>query len=229
MGNPISIVIVDDHEVVRKGVRAFLESTSEFKVVGEASSGQDALDLVRELIPDVVLMDLIMPGQDGIESTREIKRISPRTQVVVLTSFHEDVHIFPALKAGATSYVLKDIKMEDLADTLLSAARGEVTFHPLIAARVLQSIRGENSMEEFLYTELTDRELEILKLVANAQTNSQIAEQLVISEYTVKGYVSNILSKLHLADRTQAAVYAWQRGLVRRDDQGLIGNGKERD
>ncbi len=218
MGNPISVMIVDDHEVVRKGIRAFLESTSEFKVVGEASSGQAALLLVKELIPDVVLMDLIMPGKDGIESTREIKRISPRTQVVVLTSFHEDMHIFPALKAGATSYVLKDIKMEDLADTLQSAARGEVTFHPLIAARVLRSIRGEDQSDEFLYDELTDRELEILKLIANAQTNSQISEQLSISEYTVKGYVSNILSKLHLADRTQAAVYAWQKGLVQREE-----------
>ncbi len=218
MGNPISVMIVDDHEVVRKGIRAFLESTSEFKVVGEASSGQAALQLVKELIPDVVLMDLIMPGKDGIESTREIKRISPRTQVVVLTSFHEDIHIFPALKAGATSYVLKDIKMEDLADTLQSAARGEVTFHPLIAARVLRSIRGEDQSDEFLYDELTDRELEILKLIANAQTNSQISEQLSISEYTVKGYVSNILSKLHLADRTQVAVYAWQKGLVKREE-----------
>lgn len=219
MGNPISVIIVDDHEVVRKGIRAFLDSTSEFKVVGEASSGQDALRLVRELIPDVALMDLIMPGADGIETTREIKKISPRTQVVVLTSFHEDIHIFPALKAGATSYILKDIKMEDLAETLQSAARGEVTFHPVIASRVLRSIRGEDSNNDFLYAELTDRELEILKLIANAQTNSQIAEQLVISEYTVKGYVSNILSKLHLADRTQVAVYAWQQGLVRRDDQ----------
>ncbi len=218
MGNPISVMIVDDHEVVRKGIRAFLESTSEFKVVGEASSGQAALQLVKELIPDVVLMDLIMPGKDGIESTREIKRISPRTQVVVLTSFHEDIHIFPALKAGATSYVLKDIKMEDLADTLQSAARGEVTFHPLIAARVLRSIRGEDQSDGFLYDELTDRELEILKLIANAQTNSQISEQLSISEYTVKGYVSNILSKLHLADRTQVAVYAWQKGLVKREE-----------
>ncbi len=219
MANPISVMIVDDHEVVRKGIRAFLESTSEFKVVGEASSGQDALQLVKELIPDVVLMDLIMPGKDGVESTREIKRISPRTQVVVLTSFHEDVHIFPALKAGATSYVLKDIKMEDLAATLQSAARGEVTFHPLVAARVLRSIRGEDQTDGFLHDELTDRELEILKLIANAQTNSQISEQLSISEYTVKGYVSNILSKLHLADRTQAAVYAWQKGLVRREDR----------
>ncbi len=219
MGDLISVVIVDDHEIVRKGIRAFLDSSSEFKVVGEAASGEEALHLVKELVPDVVLMDLIMPGRDGIESTREIKRISPRTQVVVLTSFHEDIHIFPALKAGAISYVLKDVKMEDLADTLRSAARGEVSFHPLIAERLLRSIRGDGLTEELLFAELTDRELEILKLIANGQTNNQIAKQLVISEYTVKGYVSNILSKLHLADRTQAAAYAWQRGIVRRGDQ----------
>lgn len=217
MGNSISVIIVDDHEIVRKGIRAYLESTSEFKVVGEASSGRQAIQLVTELVPDVVLMDLLMADMDGIKTTREIKKISPRSQVVVLTSFHEDIHIFPALKAGAISYVLKDIKMEDLADALQRAARAEVTFHPLVAERVLRSIRGEDPAEELLYAQLTERELEILKLIANARTNSQIAEQLVISEYTVKGYVSNILSKLHLADRTQAAVYAWQKGLVKRD------------
>ncbi len=218
MADMISVIIVDDHEVVRKGIRAYLESTSEFKVVGEAGSGREAIRLVAELVPDVVLMDLIMPEMDGVQTTREIKKISPRSQVVVLTSFHEDVHIFPALKAGAISYILKDIRMEDLADALQRAARREVTFHPLVAERVLRSIRGEDPAEELLYAELTQRELEILKLIANAQTNSQIAEQLVISEYTVKGYVSNILSKLHLVDRTQAAVYAWQKGLVKREE-----------
>jgi two-component system, NarL family, response regulator LiaR len=218
MSNPISIIIVDDHEVVRKGIRAYLESNPEFKVIGEASSGTDALQLVTEYIPDVVLMDLIMPpGIGGVETTREIKKISPRTQVVVLTSFHEDIHIFTALKAGAISYILKDIKMEELGDALQRAAHGEVTFHPLIAARVLHSIRGEENADEFLYAQLTGRELEILKLIANAMTNSQIAKQLVISEYTVKGYVSNILSKLQLDDRTQAAVYAWQKGIVNRE------------
>jgi NarL family two-component system response regulator LiaR len=218
MGERISVMIVDDHEVVRKGIRAYLESTTEFKVVGEAASGREALRLVADLVPDVVLMDLIMPEMDGVTTTREIKKVSPRSQVVVLTSFHEDVHIFPALKAGAISYILKDVKMEDLADALQRAARREVTFHPLVAERVLRSVRGDDSTEELLYVELTEREREILKLIANAQSNSQIAEQLVISEYTVKGYVSNILSKLHLVDRTQAAVYAWQKGLMQRED-----------
>ena len=217
MTEPITIILVDDHEVVRKGVHAYLETLPDFRVVGEASSGEEAIDLVMELIPDVVLMDLIMPGLDGVETIRRIKKISPRTQVVVLTSYHEDVHIFPALKAGAISYILKDMKMEKLVDALHRAVQGEVTLHPRVAVRVLQNLRGENPEAEPLFTELTERELDVLKLIASGLTNSQIAEKLVISENTVKGHVSNILSKLHVADRTQVAVYAWQRGIVQRE------------
>lgn len=213
-----SILIADDHEVVRNGIRSYLETITDFHVVGEASSGEEALSLVAELIPDIVLLDLIMPGMDGIETTRRVKQTSPRTQVVVLTSYHEDVHIFPALKAGAISYILKDMKMEKLVDVLHRAVQGEVTLHPRVAARVLQNIRGENGEEQPLFTELTDRETDVLKLIAGGLTNSQIAEKLVISENTVKGHVSNILSKLHLADRTQVAVYAWQQGIVNRNN-----------
>jgi NarL family two-component system response regulator LiaR len=217
MTDPISILIVDDHEVVRNGLRAYIETLPEFRVVGEAVSGEEALLMVSEHIPDVVLLDLILPGMDGVETTRHVKQISPRTQVVVLTSYHEDAHIFPALKAGAISYILKDMKMDKLAEVLYRAVQGEVTLHPRVAARVLQNIRSENSEEQALFTELTDRELDVLKLIANGLTNSQIAAKLVISENTVKGHVSNILSKLHLADRTQVAVYAWQRGIVQRE------------
>jgi len=212
-----SILIADDHEVVRNGIRSFLETIPDFQVVGESASGEETLSLVSELIPDIVLLDLIMPGMDGIETTRRIKQVSPRTQVVVLTSYHEDVHIFPALKAGAISYILKDMKMEKLTEVLHRAVQGEVTLHPLVAARVLQNIRGENGEEQPLFTDLTDRETDVLKLIANGLTNSQIAEKLVISENTVKGHVSNILSKLHLADRTKVAVYAWQQGIVNRN------------
>ena len=214
-----SILIADDHEVVRNGIRSYLETLPDFQVVGEASSGEEALGMVAELIPDIVLLDLIMPGMDGIETTRRIKQTSPRTQVVVLTSYHEDVHIFPALKAGAIAYILKDMKMEKLSEVLHRAVQGEVTLHPRVAARVLQNIRGENGEEQPLFTDLTDRETDVLKLIANGLTNSQIAEKLVISENTVKGHVSNILSKLHLADRTQAAVYAWQQGIVSRQSE----------
>ena len=220
MSNPTSIIIVDDHEVVRRGIRAYLDILPEFIVVGEASSGEEAIQLVMELIPDVVLMDLIMPGMNGIDTTRQIKKISPRTQVVVLTSYHEDAHIFPALKAGAISYILKDMKMDKLVEALQRAVHGEVTLHPRVAARVLQNIRGENNEDQPLFAELTERELEVLKLIASGLTNSQIAEKLVISENTVKGHVSNILSKLHVADRTQVAVYAWQSGIVHRDPTG---------
>src|SRR5512142_934560 len=220
MALQITILLVDDHEVVRRGVRTYLETLPEFKVVGEAASGEEAISMVAEFIPDVVLLDLIMPGMDGIETTRRVKKISPRTQVVVLTSFHDDAHIFPALKAGATSYVLKDMRMERLAEVVLKAYQGEVTLHPRVAARVLQNLRGENADDPQLFTELTERELDVLKLIASGLSNSQISEKLVISEYTVKGHVSNILSKLHLMDRTQAAVYAWQRGLVQREQNG---------
>ena len=170
-----------------------------------------------QLIPDIVLLDLIMPGMDGVEATRRIKQISPRTQVVVLTSYHEDIHIFPALKAGAIAYILKDMKMDKLVEVLHRALHGEVTLHPRVAMRVLQNIRGEDDEDQPILTELTEREQDVLKLIANGLSNSQIAEKLFISENTVKGHVSNILSKLHLADRTQVAVFAWQRGLVQRE------------
>lgn len=214
--NRTSILIADDHEVVRNGIRSYLEKIPDFHVVGEASSGEETVAMVAELIPDIVLLDLIMPGMDGIETTRRIKQVSPRSQVVVLTSYHEDIHIFPALKAGAISYILKDMKMDKLVDALHRAAQGEVTLHPIVASRVLQNIRSEDGEGQPLFTELTERETDVLKLIANGLTNSQIAEKLVISENTVKGHVSNILSKLHLADRTQAAVYAWQQGIVKK-------------
>jgi NarL family two-component system response regulator LiaR len=217
MTEPISILIVDDHEVVRKGIRSYLDTLPEYRVIGEASTGEEAIGIVEEFIPEVVLMDLIMPGMDGVETTRRIKKISPRTQVVVLTSYHEDSHIFPALKAGATSYILKDMKMEKLVESLKRAVAGEVTLHPLVAKRVLQNFQGDDPEEQPLYAELTDREQEVLHLIANGLSNNEIAGKLVISENTVKGHVSNILSKLHLADRTQVAVFAWQKGIVRRE------------
>jgi NarL family two-component system response regulator LiaR len=217
MHNPITVLLVDDHKLVRQGVRAFLEAHEEFQVVGEVESGTQAVSAAEEHIPDVVLMDLIMPGMDGVEATRKVKNISPRSQIVVLTSYHEDEHIFPALEAGATSYLLKDVDMEELAEAIRRSARGEVTLHPRVAARILQELQGARQEQVNPFTELTKRELQVLKLIANGMNNSEIADQLVISDHTVKGHVSNILSKLHLADRTQAAVYAWQKGVVRRE------------
>ena len=218
---PISVLIVDDHAVVRQGVRAFLDTQPDIQVVAEADSGAAA---VREAIrpaPDVVLMDLVMPGMDGVQATREIKRVSPRSQVIVLTSYHDDDHIFPAIRAGALSYLLKDVAPDELAETVRRAARGEAVLHPQVAARLVQEIhaaRGQASAPPPAFADLTERELEVLRLIAQGLSNAAIARRLVISERTVKSHVSNILSKLHLADRTQAAVYAWQQGLMRASD-----------
>jgi len=216
MSEPIRILLVDDHKIVRQGVRAFFDAHEGIEVIGEAGSGAEAVKLVEERVPDVVLMDLIMPGMDGVEATRLAKSISPRTQIVVLTSYHDDEHIFPALQAGALSYILKDVEMDELAEAVFKASRGEATLHPQVASRVIQELHGRKKDENTLSVDLTKRETEILKAIAQGMSNSEIAEKFVISKYTVKGHVSNILSKLHLADRTQAAVYAWQQGVVGR-------------
>ncbi len=215
MTEPITVLIVDDHSVVRQGVRAFLEAQEDIVVVGEAASGEEAVRLAAETVPDVVLMDLVMPGMDGVEATRRIRRASPRTQVVVLTSYHEDAHIFPAIKAGALSYLLKDVGPDELAEAVRAAARGEAVVHPRVASRLISELRGEGERPTNPFAELTDRELEVLRLIAEGLSNAEIADRLVISEKTVKGHVSNILGKLHLADRTQAAVFAWREGIVR--------------
>jgi NarL family two-component system response regulator LiaR len=218
MSDKISILLVDDHRMVRQGVRAFLETQPDLVVVGEADSGEQAVELARQHVPDVVLMDLVMPGgMDGVEATRQVKTHSPRTQIVVLTSYHEDEHIFPAIRAGALSYVLKEIGPEELADVVRKAAQGEAVLHSRVASRVIQEVQGTRDSAPNAFSELSDRELEVLHLVADGLTNAEIAGRLVLSEKTVKGHVSNILGKLHLNDRTQAAVYAWREGIKRRD------------
>ncbi|MBN1317411.1 MAG: response regulator transcription factor [Anaerolineales bacterium] len=217
MAGSITVLVVDDHDVVRRGIHAYLNALPDIEVVGEAESGEMAVQHARDFVPDVALMDLVMPGMDGVEATRKVKYISPRTQIVVLTSYHQDEHIFPALQAGAISYLLKDVKMDELAEAIRRAARGEATLHPRVAARVIREFHGARQNDINLFNELTEREMDVLRLIADGQSNSDIAIKLVISENTVKGHVSNILSKLHLADRTQAAVFAWKQGIVRRD------------
>jgi NarL family two-component system response regulator LiaR len=217
MSDPITVMIVDDHEMVRHGAAGYLEAQPDITVVAQAESGEEAIRLAREHVPDVVLMDLVMPGMDGVEATRKVKDLSPRTHIIVLTSYHQDEHVFPALQAGAISYLLKDVRAGELADAIRRAAQGEATLHPRVAARVIKQFRGEDLDQRNPFTTLTEREMEVLKLIAKGYTNSRIAEQLVISLGTVKGHVSNILSKLHLADRTEAAVYAWREGIVRRE------------
>ncbi len=213
MAIPITVLIVDDYEIVRKGIRSFLDTQAEFKVIGEAGSGKEAVDVVGKLVPDIVLLDMSLPDMDGIEITTRIKKISPHTQVVILASLSSNQYSFLALKAGAISYLLmKDIRMDELAEALRCAARGEATFGPQIAASIVQHIRGEQ--DDLFPTSLSNRETDVLKLIASGLTNSQIAQKLQISENTVKGHVSNIRTKLQIANRVHLAVYAWENGIV---------------
>ncbi len=219
MAESITVLIVDDHKVVRQGVRAFMDTQPDITVVGEAESGEEAIRLVEEHAPDVIIVDLVMPGMDGVEVTRLVKQASPRTQAIVLTSYHQDEHIFPAIRAGALSYLLKDVGPGELAEAVRKAADGEAVLHPRVASRVVQELHGARQDTPNPFTELSERELEVLCLIADGLNNADIAKKLVISEKTVKSHVSNILNKLHLADRTQAAVYAWREGVVRRNDE----------
>ena len=219
MPEPITILLVDDHRVVRQGVRAFLTTQPDLLVVAEAEGGAEAVQLAAQHVPDVTLMDLVMPGMDGVEATRQLKRASPRTQVIVLTSYHDDEHIFPVLRAGALSYLLKDVGVDVLADAVRKAAGGEAVLHPRIAARVIKELQGGLHDGPNPFMQLSDRELDVLRLIAAGLSNSEIAARLILSEKTVKGHVSNILGKLQLADRTQAAVYAWREGIVRREGE----------
>lgn len=215
MGEELTVLLVDDHALVRQGVRAFLETEPDIVVVAEAASGEEAVRLAAEHAPDVALMDLVMPGLDGVEATRRLTRASPRTRVIMLTSYHEDEHIVPALRAGALSYLLKDVGPEDLVAAVRNAAAGEAVLHPRVASRVVRERRDMIDP----WHELSDREMEVLRLVAEGLSNAEIAARLVIGEKTVKSHVSNILGKLQLADRTQATAYAWREGLVRRADR----------
>lgn len=208
----IRVMLVDDHAMVRRGLRAFLTTYDEIDVVGEAERGADGVALAAQLVPDVVLMDLVMPEMDGIETTRRLKAVSPTTQVIVLTSYSEDERIFPAIKAGALSYLLKDVGPDELVRAIKSARRGEATLHPTVAARLMQELTGARASP---LDELTERERDVLVLIARGMSNVDIANQLIIGERTVKTHVSNILGKLHLQDRTQAALLAVREKLVK--------------
>lgn len=213
----IKVLLVDDHKIVRQGVRAYLHTLQDIQVVAEAESGQAALAAAQESQPDVVLMDLEMPGElDGVAATRHIRRLCPQTQVIVVTSHHQDEYIFPAIRAGAISYLLKDIEPDDLADAIRKAAQGEAVIDSRVAARIIQELQGIRKEDVNPFTELSEREYEVLRLIAAGKPNAEIAEMLFIGETTVKTHIGSILKKLHLDDRTQAAVYAWQQGIVRR-------------
>lgn len=212
MTDTIGVLIVDDHAVVRQGLRAFLELQDDVEIVGEASDGEEAVGSVERLLPDVVLMDLVMPRMDGIEAIRRIRQVSPSTKVIVLTSFAEDQKVFGSVKAGAAGYLLKDVQPQELGQAIRTVYRGEALLHPAIATKLMQEIaHGHRPDTSDL---LTQRELEVLGLIARGMSNREIAGDLTLAEKTVKTHVSNILQKLHLADRTQAALYAVRKRLV---------------
>ena len=213
----IRVLVVDDHLIVRKGVCALLATEPDVEVVGEASDGQEAAAKAESLHPDVIVMDLVMPGMDGIQATRHILARQPDRRILVLTSFAEDDKVFPAIKAGARGYLLKDSGPDDLVRAIRQVYEGESSLHPAIARKVLAELSHPSS-EPPTADPLTAREAEVLRLVAQGLNNRDIAAQLVISEATVRTHVSNILSKLHLASRTQAALYALREGLVSPDD-----------
>jgi NarL family two-component system response regulator LiaR len=210
MTKRITVLIADDHPVVRQGLRTFLEVQEGLELAGEASDGAEAVQLVQQSLPDVVLMDLVMPGVDGIEATRQIRDLSPSTKVIVLTSFDDDERVFPAIKAGAAGYLMKDVPPAELAEAVRRVHRGEALVAPSVAAKLMQEVAGRKPA----IADLTERELDVLRLVARGLSNKLIARELVVSEKTVKTHVSNILAKLHLADRTQAALYAVRERLV---------------
>ena len=217
----ITVFIVDDHDVVRKGLRFYLNARPEVTIVGEAGDAQSAVHGIAEHVPDVVLMDLVLPlqpgtdptDQGGVLATRRIREISPHTQVVVLTSFSHDELILSAIKAGALSYLLKDADGETVLNAIHAASRGEATLHPRIARRLMAEVTAPTQRHDPA-ADLTEREMEVLRLIAQGYPNAKIGDELYITERTVKAHVSNLLGKLHLSDRTQAAIYAWREGLM---------------
>ncbi len=209
----IKVMIVDDHQVVRQGLRTFLELQEDLEIVGEAADGLAAVETALKLQPDVVLMDLVMPRLDGIAATRQIVAAGLPTKVIALTSFTGDENIFPALSAGAASYLLKDVSPEALVEAVRATARGETRLHPDVAKKLVEKVSRPGAPAGQV-EQLTERELEVVRLVARGASNHDIAAKLVISEKTVKTHVSNILGKLGLADRTQLAIHALQTGLV---------------
>jgi NarL family two-component system response regulator LiaR len=212
----VRVLIADDHAIVRKGIRALLSEAGGFEVVGEANNGQQAVLRAEETRPDVILMDLLMPGMDGIEATRTITSRQPKTRILVLTSFAADNKVFPAIKAGALGYLLKDSSPDELVRAIRQVHRGEPSLHPTIARKLLEEIARPAELQPAPEA-LTDREMMVLRLIAQGLTNQEIADRIAVSEPTVRTHVSRILSKLHLASRTQAALYAVREGLTDAD------------
>jgi DNA-binding NarL/FixJ family response regulator len=213
-----TLLIADDHAVVREGIRSLLRLAPGFVVVAEADDGEDAVALARTHVPDVVLLDLMMPGIGGVAAARGIRMVSPRSHIMVLTSSDDDELAFAAIEAGAQSFLPKSTRGEVLLQALRSAAIGDSTLHPAIARRILSAMQRSRRPAADPFAELTERELEVLRSLAEGGSNARIATHLAISEKTVKAHLSNLMSKLQLTDRTQAVAFAWREGLMRRKD-----------
>ena len=211
-----TILIADDHAVVREGIRGLLRLDPRFVIVGEAADGETATDIAREHAPDVVLLDLMMPGIGGVAATRAIKAASPRTHIMILTSSNDDELAFAAIEAGAQSFLLKSMRGENLLQAIHYASIGESTMHPSIARRILSAVQQRNQPAADPFGELTERELDVLRRLAEGGSNAKIAAHLGITEKTVKAHLGNVMSKLQLSDRTAAVAFAWREGLMAR-------------
>ena len=217
--NPIRVFIAEDHAIVRKGISALLALEPDMEVVGEASNGREAVSGIESTRPDVILMDLVMPEMDGIEAIQQVVARQPQARILVLTSFATDDKVFPAIKAGALGYLLKDSEPSDVVDAIRQVYRGESSLHPRIARKLMQEL-SHPADQPPTPDPLTEREMEVLGLVAQGKSNREIADDLTVTEGTVRVHVSSILSKLHLASRTQAALYALREGLASLDEDG---------
>ena len=213
MTRPIKVLLVDDHEMVRIGLSAVLSTEEDLEVVGEAAGGADAIRLAQAYKPDVILMDLVMDGMDGVETTRRIMEMLPDTKVIVLTSYVDDDKLYPVIEAGAFSYLLKTSRAAEIADAIRAAASGQSVLEPQVAAKMMNRLR-QPKRQAAAHEELTEREMEVLRLIAQGKSNQEIADELFIGVKTVKFHVTNLLAKLGLEDRTQAAIYALKNGLT---------------
>lgn len=211
---PIKVLLVDDHEMVRIGLAAVLGTEDDIEVIGEASNGQEGIALARKYAPDVVLMDLVMDGMDGIEATRQLLQVLPEAKVIVLTSYLDDEKIYPVIEAGAFSYLLKTSRASEIAQAIRSAKDGQPVLESQVASKIMNHFR-QGKMDRELHEQLTEREMEVLRLIAGGRSNQQAADELFIGIKTVKFHVTNILAKLEVEDRTQAAIYAHKHGLVK--------------